>query len=150
MTDAPALVQNGRLDILAANRLGQALYSELYLDPTRPVNHARFIFFDPRARDFYPDWDRAANDGVALLRAEAGRNPYDRGLTDLVGERRRPQPHVRAAGTRRRPGPEPPRVQRRARFEVRRGTGPPRELGSDARPSRTRSCDERNVSPGRR
>jgi transcriptional regulator with XRE-family HTH domain len=86
MTDAPALVQNGRLDILAANRLGRALYSELYLDPTRPVNHARFTFLDPRAHDFYPDWDRAANDGVALLRAEAGRYPYDRGLTDLVGE----------------------------------------------------------------
>jgi transcriptional regulator with XRE-family HTH domain len=86
MTDAPALVQNGRLDILAANRLGQALYSELYLDPTRPINHARFTFLDPRAHDFYPDWDRAANDGVALLRAEAGRNPYDRCLTDLVGE----------------------------------------------------------------
>ena len=86
MTDAPALVQNGRLDILAANRLGRALYSELYLDPTRPVNHARFTFLDPRAHDFYPDWDRAANDGVALLRAEAGRNPNDRALTDLVGE----------------------------------------------------------------
>jgi transcriptional regulator with XRE-family HTH domain len=86
MTGAPALVQNGRLDILGANRLGQALYSEMYLHPARPLNHARFTFIDPRARDFYPDWDRAANDGVALLRAEAGRNPHDRGLTDLVGE----------------------------------------------------------------
>jgi transcriptional regulator with XRE-family HTH domain len=86
MTGAPALVQNGRLDILGANRLGQALYSEMYLHPARPLNHARFTFLDPRARDFYPDWDRAANDGVALLRAEAGRNPHDRGLTDLVGE----------------------------------------------------------------
>jgi len=61
------------LDVLAANRLGRALCSELYLDPTRAVNHARFTFLDPRAHDFYPDWDRAANDGVALLRAEAGR-----------------------------------------------------------------------------
>jgi len=86
MTGAPALVQNGRLDILAANALGQALYSELYTHTTGPANHARFTFLDPRAHDFYPDWDRAANDGVALLRAEAGRNPYDRGLTDLVGE----------------------------------------------------------------
>jgi transcriptional regulator with XRE-family HTH domain len=86
MTGAPALVQNGRLDILGANRLGQALYSEMYLHPAHPLNHARFTFLDPRARDFYPDWDRAANDGVALLRAEAGRNPHDRGLTDLVGE----------------------------------------------------------------
>jgi transcriptional regulator with XRE-family HTH domain len=86
MTHAPALVQNGRLDILAANRLGRALYSELDLGPARPANHARFTFLDPRARDLYPDWDRAANDGVALLRAEAGRDPYDRALTDLVGE----------------------------------------------------------------
>ncbi|TMB87317.1 MAG: helix-turn-helix domain-containing protein [Chloroflexi bacterium] len=86
MTDAPALVQNGRLDVLAANRLGQALYSPMLANSTPPVNHARFTFLDQRAQDFYPDWDRAANDGVALLRAEAGRNPYDRALTDLVGE----------------------------------------------------------------
>jgi transcriptional regulator with XRE-family HTH domain len=86
MTAAPAIVQNGRLDILASNRLGRALYSELFRDPARPVNHARFTFLDSRARDFYADWERAANDGVALLRAEAGRDPYDRALTDLVGE----------------------------------------------------------------
>jgi transcriptional regulator with XRE-family HTH domain len=86
MTGAPALVQNGRLDILAANALGRALYSELYVDPVRPVNHARFVFLSPRAPDFYRDWDRAANDTVAILRTEAGRNPYDRDLSDLVGE----------------------------------------------------------------
>jgi transcriptional regulator with XRE-family HTH domain len=86
MTGAPAFVQNGRLDILAANPLGRALYSEMYADPVRPPNHARFIFFNPRAHDFYLDWDRAANDTVAILRAEAGRDPYDRGLSDLVGE----------------------------------------------------------------
>ena len=86
MTGAPAFVQNGRLDILAANPLGQALYSEMYADPARPVNHARFIFFNPRSADFYVDWDRAANDTVAILRSEAGRDPYDRELSDLVGE----------------------------------------------------------------
>jgi transcription regulator MmyB-like protein len=86
MTGAPALVQNGRLDILAANQLGRALYSEMFRDPARPVNHARFVFLNPRAQDFYADWDRAANDTVALLRAEAGRDPYDRNLSDLVGE----------------------------------------------------------------
>ena len=86
ITGAPALVQNGRLDVLAANQLGRALYSELFRDPTRPANHARFTFLNPRAHDLYPDWERAANDGVALLRAEAGRDPYDRDLTDLIGE----------------------------------------------------------------
>jgi transcriptional regulator with XRE-family HTH domain len=84
ITGAPALVQNGRLDILAANSLGRALYSEMYVDPVRPVNHARFVFLNPRALDFYRDWERAANDTVAILRTEAGRDPYDPGLSDLV------------------------------------------------------------------
>ena len=86
MTGAPAYVRNGRRDILAANRLGYALYSELYLDPARPVNVARFVFLDPRAQTFFIDWPTAANDIVAALRAEAGKNPYDRALSDLVGE----------------------------------------------------------------
>lgn len=87
MTEAPAFVRNGRLDILAANRLGYALYSEMYVGPARPANAARFVFLDPqRATNFFVDWERAANDAVAMLRFEAGRDPYDRGLSDLVGE----------------------------------------------------------------
>lgn len=86
MTGAPAFVRNGRLDIVAANRLGYALYSELYAGPVRPANHARFVFLDPRARAFYADWERAANETAAILRSEAGRDPYERGLSDLVGE----------------------------------------------------------------
>jgi transcriptional regulator with XRE-family HTH domain len=86
ITGAPTLVQNGRLDILGANQLARALYSELFRDPIRPVNHARFNFLNPTARDLYPDWERGADDAVALLRAEAGRDPYDRELTDLIGE----------------------------------------------------------------
>jgi transcriptional regulator with XRE-family HTH domain len=86
MTDAPAIVQDGRLNILAANRLGFALYSEMDLAPGRPANHGRFVFLDPRARSFFLDWQRAADDTVALLRAEAGREPHDRNLSDLVGE----------------------------------------------------------------
>ncbi len=86
MNDAPADVRNGRRDILAANRLGYALYSDMYTDPARPANVARFVFLSPRARAFFPDWEGAANDIVANLRTEAGRNPYDRGLSDLVGE----------------------------------------------------------------
>jgi len=85
-TGRPSREVLASLDILAANQLGRALYSELFRDPTRPPNHARFTFLNPRAHDVYPDWERAANDGVALLRAEAGRDPYDRDLTDLIGE----------------------------------------------------------------
>jgi hypothetical protein len=61
----PADVRNGRRDVLAANRLGYALYSELYLDPVRPANLARFVFLSPRAGEFFPDWEGAANDLVA-------------------------------------------------------------------------------------
>lgn len=86
ITGAPAYVRNGRRDILAANQLGRALYSELYANPARPVNVARFVFLDPRAHSFFLEWHVAANDIVAALRAEAGRNPYNRDLSDLVGE----------------------------------------------------------------
>ena len=79
-------MRDGRLDILAANRLAEALYSPAFDTTTRPVNLARFCFLDRRAEDFYPDWNDAANTTVALLRTEAGRDPYDRSLTDLVGE----------------------------------------------------------------
>ena len=86
LTALPAIVLNGRLDLLAANRLGVAVYSPVYADPTRPVNLARFAFLNPRATALYPHWDDAANTTVAMLRAEAGRKPYDRGLSDLIGE----------------------------------------------------------------
>jgi transcriptional regulator with XRE-family HTH domain len=86
MTAMPAIVLNGRLDLLAANRLGVALYSPVYADPTRPVNLARFCFLNPHAAALYPHWDDAADTTVAMLRIEAGRNPYDRDLSDLIGE----------------------------------------------------------------
>jgi hypothetical protein len=86
LVGASAFVFNGRLDILAANQLGHALYSEMYTDRVRPANHAHFLFLNPRARTFCSDWDRAADDIVGLLRAEVGRDPHDRSLSDVVGE----------------------------------------------------------------
>jgi MmyB-like transcription regulator ligand binding domain len=86
MTEIPALVNNGRLDVVASNHHSRALFAPSFTDPARPVNHARFTFLDPRARDFWIDWERAADDNVAMLRVEAGRDPYDKDLTDLVGE----------------------------------------------------------------
>ena len=86
MATVPALVRNRRSDILYANPLAEALYSELYRSPIRPVNSARFAFLDPRARQFYGDWATSAHDIVAALRGEAGRNPDDLALSDLIGE----------------------------------------------------------------
>jgi transcriptional regulator with XRE-family HTH domain len=86
ITGAAAYVSNERLDMLAANELGRALFSGLYTSPAQPANHARFVFLDPRAETFYADWDRAARETAAILRAAAGRDPYDRDLSDLVGE----------------------------------------------------------------
>jgi transcriptional regulator with XRE-family HTH domain len=86
MSSAPAWVRNGSADILAANALGRALYAPVFDSPAGPPNTARFAFLDPRGPDFYRDWDKTADDMVAILRVEAGRNPYDRGLTDLIGE----------------------------------------------------------------
>ena len=86
ITGAAAFVGNQRLDILAANQLGRALFSELYAAPARPVNNARFVFLDPRAETFYGDWERVAGECVAILRWAVGRDPDDRDLSDLVGE----------------------------------------------------------------
>lgn len=83
---APAYVRNERLDILAANRLGEAVYSPLFEVASRPVNVARFLFLGPKASEFFLDWDTVAHDAVGILRASAGRDPYDKRLTDLIGE----------------------------------------------------------------
>ena len=86
MTGVPAFVRNGRLDILGANGLGRALYSEHFDGHAQPPNTARYVFLDSRSSSFYREWNRVAADVVAILRAEAGRDPYDRELSDLVGE----------------------------------------------------------------
>ncbi|MFK4269877.1 helix-turn-helix transcriptional regulator [Streptomyces milbemycinicus] len=86
MPEMPAFVMNNRLDTLAANPLGQALYSEMYADPTCGANVARFAFFNPAARRFYTDWERMARFAVGALRIEAGKSPYDRELSNLIGE----------------------------------------------------------------
>ncbi|MGV1004377.1 MAG: helix-turn-helix transcriptional regulator [Candidatus Nanopelagicales bacterium] len=87
MADAPAWVRNGRHDILAMNQLARALYGPVLADPRRPANTTRFIYLYPeQAREFFVDYDRVANDAAAMLRLEAGRNPHDKALIELVGE----------------------------------------------------------------
>lgn len=84
ITDAPAMIRNNYYDYVAANRLGRALYAPLFAAPA--PNSARFTFLDPAAPEFFVDWDKTSRELVATMRGEAGRNPYDRRLSDLVGE----------------------------------------------------------------
>ena len=86
MDGVPAYIRNGRLDLLAGNALARALFAQIFDSPARPANAARFTFLDPAAAGFYPDWDAVADQNVASLRAEVGRNPYDKALSDLIGE----------------------------------------------------------------
>jgi transcriptional regulator with XRE-family HTH domain len=86
ITDGIAFVRNPRQDLLATNALGRIFYKQVIGDAGRTPNLARFQFLDPASREFYPDWDRFAEMCVAVMRAEAGRDPHDRGLQDLVGE----------------------------------------------------------------
>lgn len=86
MNGTPAYVRNGRSDVLAANELGRALYWPLYQMDSKIPNMARYIFLDPTSPDFFPDFGKVQNDAVAMLRASAGRDPYDGELTALIGE----------------------------------------------------------------
>ena len=86
MADTPAFIRNGRLDILAVNTLGRALYSPVFTNHGGTPNLARFRFFDPAARQFYPDFADSAHTTVELLRTEAGRDPFNPSLTGLIGE----------------------------------------------------------------
>lgn len=86
ITDAVAFVRNQRQDLLATNPLGRAFYSPLIGDGGRTPNLARFQFLDPASHEFYPDWEQFAQMCVAIMRSEAGRDPHDRGLQNLVGE----------------------------------------------------------------
>ncbi|MEV0361481.1 helix-turn-helix transcriptional regulator [Nocardia fusca] len=87
ITDAPAWIRNGRHDVLAMNQLARALYSPILADPRRPANTTRFVYLEPeRAQEFFVDYKQIAEDAAAMLRLEAGRNPHDKALIELVGE----------------------------------------------------------------
>ena len=86
VTGAPVWVRDRRMDFVAANALGRALYAPLFEDPSGRANTARFTFLDPAARLFFPDWEANADGIVATMRTYAGQNPLDKGLTDLIGE----------------------------------------------------------------
>lgn len=86
ITDGVAFVRDARQNLLATNELGRAFYSPVIGDGGRVPNLARFQFLDPAAREFYPDWDRFAEMCVGVMRAEAGRDPHDPAMQELIGE----------------------------------------------------------------
>ncbi len=86
MTGTPAYLRNARMDLVAANDLCLALYDGVLTRDELPFNLARFVFLDPYAKAFFLDWDTVARDMVGSLRGQAGRDPSDRGLSDLIGE----------------------------------------------------------------
>ena len=86
MPTVPAIVRNNRFDFVAANPLGRALFSEMFADPTCHANSARFSFLTAAGQRFYIDWERVSRNVVGSLRLEAAKNPYDRELSNLIGE----------------------------------------------------------------
>ncbi len=77
---------DNRLGLLAVTRLARVFWTDLYDSHIQPPNIARFHFLDPASHRFHPDWDQIADRIVDVLRTEAGRDPHDKGLHDLVGE----------------------------------------------------------------
>lgn len=86
VTGTPTWVRNRQMDIIATNPLARALFAPLFDSPSGRGNNARFTFFDPAARAFYPDWEAGASSIVATMRSDAGRSPHDKELTGLIGE----------------------------------------------------------------
>lgn len=86
ITEGAAVLGSMRSEIVGTNPLARALYDPMFRSQAEPPQYGRFIFLDPAAREFYPDWERIADGNVASLRTVAGRRPYDKSITDLVGE----------------------------------------------------------------
>jgi transcriptional regulator with XRE-family HTH domain len=86
ITEGVAFLRDPYQNLLRTNALGRAFYSPLIGDGGRTPNLARFQFLDPASREFYPDWELFSEMCVGIMRTEAGRDPHDRVMQDLVGE----------------------------------------------------------------
>lgn len=86
MRDVPAISLTRLGDPAASNPLGRALFPHLFPEGRAPLNHTRYLFLDPRSKEFYPDWETSARETVSSLRLMAGHDPADRALMSLVGE----------------------------------------------------------------
>ncbi|GGV66650.1 DNA-binding protein [Streptomyces longisporoflavus] len=82
VADAPALIMDHRLNVLAGNRLAHLLYGR----PMPGLNSARHIFLEETERGLYADWESCTLDVVGHLRLAAGKYPEDPRLAALIGE----------------------------------------------------------------
>ncbi|MEU6622998.1 helix-turn-helix transcriptional regulator [Streptomyces litmocidini] len=82
IADAPALIMNHRLDVLAGNRLARLLYGR----PIPGLNTARHIFLEEAERGLYAEWETCTLDVVGHLRLASGKHPDDPRLASLIGE----------------------------------------------------------------
>ncbi|QXT63473.1 helix-turn-helix domain-containing protein [Tessaracoccus palaemonis] len=86
MVDVPVIVTNGHHDVLGTNRLGRALYAPMF-DDNGAANTSRFFFLrEAEAREFWPEWEKHADDAVAIMRADVGARPFDAELRALADE----------------------------------------------------------------
>ncbi|MFF7209797.1 helix-turn-helix transcriptional regulator [Streptomyces sp. NPDC008238] len=85
LADTPAMILDGRMDVLALNRMARAMFVDFEAIPVRERNLAMFVFLDPAARELFIDWEMAARMVVAGLHLYAGRNPDDPRLNELIG-----------------------------------------------------------------
>ena len=165
---APAIVRNTRVDYLAANRLGRALYAPLFESREQPANSARFTFLDPAAATSTPTGSAspatssrtcaprpAATPMTAACRTSSAScrpaaTSSARGGPRTTSASTRPAPS--ACTTRRRRARSSAtrtmelsadeasaRLQRRARQPLPAGAGPPGQLDGDARPTQPTS-----------
>ncbi|MFJ6393017.1 helix-turn-helix transcriptional regulator [Streptomyces sp. NPDC091972] len=85
MDRSPAFVLDRRMTVLAWNPVADAVFGySRATDEARSI--PRYVFLDPAARDFYPEWPAVAAQSVAHLRILAAHHQEDRELTSLVGE----------------------------------------------------------------
>lgn len=82
VADAPALIMDHCLDVLAGNRLAGLLYGR----SVPGLNTARHIFLEEAERGLYADWETCTLDVVGHLRLAAGQHPDDPRLASLIGE----------------------------------------------------------------
>ena len=86
MTGAAAFVVNSRQDILAANHLGRAFYAPVFESPA-PAEHGPLHLPRPAGQGLLHRLEpERAQECVAALRTQAGRDPLDGDLCDLIGE----------------------------------------------------------------
>ncbi|MFI7446747.1 helix-turn-helix transcriptional regulator [Nonomuraea sp. NPDC049714] len=88
----PALVLGRRTDVLAANRMAKALFTDFEQLPPRQRNYARWMFLDDDARSLFVDWADQARAAVESLRFEVGRDPDDQATIALVDDLRARSP----------------------------------------------------------